>query len=130
MRVWIFALLPFLSGVACGGGDSSTPSEGEKACNALAAKASQCMLIAQCDTNNPCQANCAAKAECAQLTAPPAGSYLSCVAACIHLTPDQVFVCKDSSAILDKRLVCDGTPECPDHSDESNCGNSRDAGKD
>lgn len=124
-RIW--ALIPLI--VAAGCGDSS-PSAGEKACNDLAAKGSQCQLTIPCDTNNPCQANCEAKAECSQLVAPPAGSYLTCVASCISLTPDEVFVCKDGAAIIDKRAVCDGHVFCPDGSDEANCGTSQDAGKD
>lgn len=130
-RIW--ALIPLIVAAGCGGGD--TPSAGDKACQDLAAKLKECNLTAvgACDTSEPCTVECAAKADCAQLlhASMPSGTQLTCVAACIGLTPDQVFVCKDGTAIIDKRAVCDGHALCPDGSDEANCGGvSKDAGKD
>jgi hypothetical protein len=124
MRVW--ALIPLIV-IACGSSDG--PSSGEKACQDLAAKLAQCHLMnaAACNPAQACVVECAAQAECAQLTSPvPSGSYLSCVAACSGAGPDD-FICKDARAFIPKGAVCDGRAQCPDGSDEADC-TSTDAG--
>jgi len=128
MRIW--TLIPLVTALACGsdGGSGGGQSAGEKACKDFEAKLTQCQLVASgtCDTNEPCVAECAAKADCTQLTEnPPTGSYLSCVAACSGAGPDD-FICKDGKAFVKKAGVCDGQFQCLDGSDEAGC--SKDAG--
>jgi len=107
----------------------SGPSEGEKACQDLQAKLAECQLTLQgtCNSNEPCAVECAAKSDCAQLTASaPTGSYLTCVAACSGAGQND-FICKDGKAFVNKAAVCDGKPQCPDGSDEADCG-AKDSG--
>jgi hypothetical protein len=116
-------------GLLCGCSSSdSGPSDGEKACQELQAKLTECHLTGECNTNEPCAVRCAANAECAEIgTLPTTGPYFDCIAACSGAGPDD-FICADRQHFLNKRFVCDGRPQCPDGSDEKGCG-AADAGK-
>jgi hypothetical protein len=107
--------------VGCGGDDKSA---GEKACDKLEEKAAECHLTTgKCNTNNTCAVECAVAADCAALTKMPEGSLLECLAACSGTTSDD-FICKDGSGYVAKLGVCDGRYQCPDGSDEANCGDA------
>jgi hypothetical protein len=123
MRVW--TLIPCVI-IACS--SSSEPSSGEKACQDLTAKLAQChlMVAGTCNPAQACVVECAAQADCSQLTATPSGSYLACIASCSGAGPDD-FICKDARAFIHKSAVCDGRAQCPDGSDEADCV-SNDAG--
>lgn len=124
----IFTLIPLLLTLACGGSDS--PSEGEKACDDLAAKLEQCRLTmpGTCNTGEPCGVRCAVMADCSQLTASsPSGSYLACIGVCSGAGPDD-FMCEDGKRFIGKAGLCDGQFQCLDGSDEVACGATNDAG--
>ena len=125
--MWLrFSVLSIVLATACSGKDQ--PSSGESACQDLQAKLAECHLQAACDSNQPCAAECAAKADCADLTASvPSGSYLACLALCSGAGPDD-FVCKDAKSFVNKAAVCNGQYECRDGSDEANCGAGGSAG--
>jgi hypothetical protein len=125
--MWLrFSVLSLALVTACSGKDE--PTSGERACRDLQAKLSECLLLAACDSNQPCAAECAAHAECADLTASvPSGSYLACLAVCSGAGPDD-FVCKDAKGFVHQSAVCNGQYECRDGSDEANCGAASSAG--
>ena len=74
MRILV-ALIPLMAAIGCGS-SSDTNGPGEKACQDLAAKYASCNLTTQgiCNTAQPCVVECAAKADCSQLTLAPSGS--------------------------------------------------------
>lgn len=124
-------MLQILSGAAllvalAAGCSGDSKSAGQKACADLATKLSQCQLTLpagrSCNTGNPCVVECAVNATCEELAAsPPKGAYLACVAACSGAGPTD-FVCASGTAYVPRAAVCDGTPQCPDGSDEKSCG--------
>lgn len=122
MRIVLATTVLLALAAACSSG--STQDDGQRPCQDLAAKLAQCKLSAQgtCNSNEPCAVECAARADCAQLTAAmPTGSYLACIAACSGAGPDD-FICRDGKGFLNKAAVCDGRAQCPDGSDEADCG--------
>jgi hypothetical protein len=121
MRILV-ALIPLIAAIGCGS-TSDTNGAGEKACQDLAAKFAACNLTTQgtCNTAQPCAVECAAKADCSQLTGAPSGSYLECIIVCSGGSAKD-FVCKDGAHFVKAAEHCDGHPQCPDESDEADCG--------
>jgi hypothetical protein len=111
----------------CGGSDDS---EVEALCDDLREKIRECNINVDtsggCNTDASeavkCSAQCIIDADCEQVTgAPQNNSFYECQAVCSGASPDD-FICADGSGFLPQAGVCDGTEQCPDASDEADCG--------
>lgn len=119
----------------CGGDEESA---GEKACKRVAAKLEECSLMlpvgSKCSAETSleiCAANCMADAPCAEISSDAIDTgYFRCTVECQGAGPDD-FICASGTAYLPRAGVCNGTPQCPDGSDEAPalCG-AADAGGD
>jgi hypothetical protein len=126
-RILGFLIAVLLCGLsACGSDDDTNPNA--QLCEDVRAKLQECnkpVSSGQCreDVSEAvlCAARCTVAAECAQINAPATDNpYYRCVAECSGAPPD-AFICADGSVFVAAQGVCDGTPQCPDGSDEANC---------
>jgi hypothetical protein len=133
-RILIFTLCV----VGCGGGDDDSETRGERLCRQVVDKLDSCNLELQASTRCNedaaeavlCAAQCAIDAPCGELTTMGSETtYMRCVATCSGAGPED-FICDDGAGFLPAAGVCDGVSQCPDGSDEAQCGGPTDAGTD
>lgn len=121
--------------VACGSDDGG--GSGNQLCDDVRSKLDQCGIVilggVPCDPGateeQKCDARCITTVTCSDLVdATKASPYLACQIQCSGFGSD-AFICDNLEYFIPRTSVCNGTPQCPDGSDENNCGTS-DAGSD